>query len=122
MVYNLFTILKESRKNFYPRRDLNLGPRPQSKSDSLDRSAIGPATTTTTTTTTLKIIHLSNLTHTFYDLFCHIYMSPNFHMKLTSVFFNQRAPFKMKIHTLFLLIILAALLVLVSTGKTLDSL
>ena len=33
----------QSRKNFYPRRDLNPGPRPQSKSDDLDRSAIGPA-------------------------------------------------------------------------------
>ena len=42
MVYTLFTISKESRKNFNPRRDLNPGPRPQSKSDDLDRSAIGP--------------------------------------------------------------------------------
>ena len=92
MVYILFTILKEIRKNVYPRRDLNPGPRPQSKSDSLDRSAIGPATTTTTTTTTtLKIIHLSNLTNTFYDLFRHICMSTNFHMKLTSVFFQSES-------------------------------
>ena len=30
---------------------------------------------------TLKIIYLSNLTNIFYDLFCHIYMSPNSHMK-----------------------------------------
>ena len=43
MVYILFPISKESRKNFYPRQDLNPGPRPQSKSDDLDRSAIGPA-------------------------------------------------------------------------------
>ena len=43
MVYILFTISKESRKNFYPRRDLNPGRQPQSKSDDLDRSAIGPA-------------------------------------------------------------------------------
>ena len=42
MMYILFTISKESRKNFYPRQDLNPGPRPQSKSDDLDRSAIGP--------------------------------------------------------------------------------
>ena len=42
MMYILFTISKESRKNFYPRQDLNPEPRPQSKSDDLDRSAIGP--------------------------------------------------------------------------------
>ena len=30
---------------------------------------------------TLKIIHLSNLTNTFYDLFCHKYLSPDSHMK-----------------------------------------
>ena len=31
-----------TEKDIYPRRDLNPGPRPQSKSDDLDRSAIEP--------------------------------------------------------------------------------
>ena len=39
----IITEQKESRKNSYPRRDLNPGPQPQSKFDDLDRSAIGPA-------------------------------------------------------------------------------
>ena len=33
---------KKVKKNFYSRRDLNPGPRPQSKFDDLDRLAIGP--------------------------------------------------------------------------------
>ena len=43
-LYILFTISKESRKKFYPSGDLNSGPGPQSKSDDLDRSAIGKKT------------------------------------------------------------------------------
>ena len=43
MVYILFTTSKESRKNFYSCQDLNPGPRPQFKSDDLDRMAIRPA-------------------------------------------------------------------------------
>ena len=43
MVYILFNISRESRKNFYPHWDLNRGSRPQSKSDDWDRWAIGPA-------------------------------------------------------------------------------
>ena len=42
MVYILFTISKESIKNFFSYWVLNLGPQPQSKSDDLDRLAIGP--------------------------------------------------------------------------------
>ena len=42
MVYIFFTVFKESRKNVYSRRDLNLGPRPKSKPNDLDRMAIGP--------------------------------------------------------------------------------
>ena len=34
---------------------------------------------------TLKIIHLFNLTKTFYDIFRHIYMSPDSHMKILSL-------------------------------------
>ena len=43
--YVFYVVIVFMRKYFYPRRDLSPGPRPQSKSDDLDRSAIGPVTT-----------------------------------------------------------------------------
>ena len=37
---------------------------------------------------TVKIIHSFNFANTFYDLFRHIFMSPDFHMKTVQVKFE----------------------------------